>query len=252
MCRIKLPFGLFLVLVAISLMGCSGLKEWSPYVEYTPPLLPMKFVITPAGIEVNVGPRIATLIGTFEVGAALPLTPGNDTDLILVLRHLDKGEDVVYEIKDGTAYVIIVDGKTQIEVSGNTIVVDVTEANTVEARPRENPETAAGPGSRARSTEGYNCPGSFPSRLVLGDSAKIAIFQVQVYERPSTQSPLVRYKYLAKGREIMIIDGPICAERQRWWMVDSGEIRLSDGSLGTVVGWVPEESGDQWMLEPNR
>ena len=97
-----------------------------------------------------------------------------------------------------------------------------------------------------------NCEGSLPSRVEVNSMAYISAFQVVVRQQPHKNAPFVASKYLAEGRQVQIIDGPVCNKPYRYWRVDSGDIVLSNGQRGRIIGWIPEESGDEYLLAPIR
>ncbi|MCB9433987.1 MAG: hypothetical protein H6668_18615 [Ardenticatenaceae bacterium] len=94
------------------------------------------------------------------------------------------------------------------------------------------------------------CPGAFSTRLEKGQNAIVVPFQVKVFTGAGTHYPLAQHKYLKKGRRMIVLDGPVCNGGMLWWEIQSEELTLSNGQQGIIHGWIPEESGDEWMLEP--
>jgi hypothetical protein len=86
--------------------------------------------------------------------------------------------------------------------------------------------------------------------LVACQVVETVCLKSAVYQTPGESTPWVRNKYLAGDRVVTIIDGPVCAERVLFWKVQSQEIDFAGGGRGVIVGWVAEESGDIYLLEP--
>jgi len=104
------------------------------------------------------------------------------------------------------------------------------------------------------SPDDLNCPGASPSHLAIGSTAYISVHQASVHQFPNEFPPLVENKYLKRNRVVTIIDGPVCGEgnpgHALFWKVRSQEITFSNGKRGVIVGWVAEESGDEYLLRP--
>lgn len=162
--------------------------------------------------------------------------PGKQTLTIVTAE-----EQWVYDLHGQSFQVDLQNTNAQVEGDGQgNILITVWDA-------------AANKGSRPvfKQVHALDCPGAFPTRLQIGDRARVvASPQVQVFEGPGTRFSLVEYKYLRQGREVAILEGPVCDGGMLWWRADSGVITLSNGGYGQVIGWIPEESGNQWMLEP--
>lgn len=95
-----------------------------------------------------------------------------------------------------------------------------------------------------------NTWGELEIEVSVGEEAVIAVFQAAVHQSPGESTPLVRNKYLARGRVVTIVKGPVCAERVLFWKVRSGEIEFAGDGRGVIIGWVAEESGDIYLLMP--
>ena len=94
------------------------------------------------------------------------------------------------------------------------------------------------------------CPGSFPTRLAVGDMARVATFQINVREGPGATYSIVRR--LDGNRTMEILDGPVCDDGQLWYYIRSETIRPRDGSQPyQAEGWVAEESDDEYLIEPS-
>ena len=251
MFRSKVFLLLAIILVSLFQVACSVIKQkllqTAPVVEYQPPLVPVEFLISPSGIEFAIKPSFVTPLGRIAIGAEVPVYAFEEDDLIIVLRNQSTNTDDVYHIQDGRRMDILLDGEIPVSIDHNMVIIDITNARSVRMNPKG---TVARMAAVDTSQDGYGCEGSWEARLRPGDRARVAIFQVWVRQQPGTSAPAVDEKYLAGGREVIIIDGPVCKERMRWWQVDSGEITLDNGQRARIVGWIPEESGDDWMLEP--
>lgn len=102
------------------------------------------------------------------------------------------------------------------------------------------------------SGEDSACEGAPPTRLSVGDTAQVVVEALSVRSGPATRYPKVYGQTLSRGRDFFIINGSICNEGMRWWYGESGIITLTNGEKHNIVGWVAEESGDEWLLEPVR
>ena len=115
---------------------------------------------------------------------------------------------------------------------------------TATTRPREVAATIATPTPGAIS-----CPGAFPTRLAVGDTARVATFQINVREGPGAAYSIVRR--LDGNRTMEILDGPVCDDGQLWYYIRSEIIRPRNGSEPyQAEGWVAEESDDEYLIEP--
>ncbi len=253
---------LVLAFVSIFQIGCDLLNDTDPLanevkdfvknvrpeVRFQPILIPVEFVINRDGIDVGAGKGFTTPIGRVEIGAQLPVyTVENDDDLILILRNFSSGLDEVYHLWHGQQMDIVVEN-ARISVSGNTVTIEVNEGNIVWLQPKQS-VTARMPGVQGVLPDHF-CEGSFNTRLAGHTRARIAVIQAYVHREPGENAPLVPAEVLRGGREVAIIGGPKCFERGRWWQIQSDLITLSDGSQAVITGWIVEESGDEWLLEP--
>ena len=234
--------------VASLLTACDAPAE--PYISYQPLGLPVTFVMTTTGIEVEAGWSVVTPIGVFGLGAKFPVSSQQPGDMILILRDLAAGKDTIYRIQGGESATIVADGRVVVQVSPSEVIVDITNAHTIQVNPPPPGALRRAPPARSSLIPSADCPGAFPSRLTAGTTAHIVPFQVKVYTWPGSSFPLAEHKYLREGRTVTIIGGPICSGGMVWWEVDSGVITLSNGRRDNVRGWVPEESGGDWMLSP--
>ena len=115
---------------------------------------------------------------------------------------------------------------------------------TLTATPRATPASTATPTRAAVA-----CPGALPTRLRVGDTARVINFQLNVRSGPSTANPVVRR--LDVGRTMEILDGPECDNGQLWYYIRSETIQPRDGSQPyQAEGWLVEESDGDYFLEP--
>ncbi len=92
------------------------------------------------------------------------------------------------------------------------------------------------------------CIGASPTRLFVGDRAKVINYQLNVRSGAGTQYPVV--SRLSVNRAVTILDGPQCSDGQFWYYIKSDVYRNSAGTQVQVEGWSVEESGDAYFLEP--
>lgn len=87
------------------------------------------------------------------------------------------------------------------------------------------------------------CPDAPRSRLQVGERACVADIGADVLHVRA--DPLVNpdnvVHTISRGRAMVIVDGPACADGHLWWRV-----RLAGGA----VGWVAEGQGQRYFLEP--
>lgn len=94
------------------------------------------------------------------------------------------------------------------------------------------------------------CSGALPTRLAIGDIARVVADRLSVREGPGTNYPTVYGTSIGNGRTVTILDGPVCSDGMLWWKGETGLITLTNGEQHNIVGWMAEESGDEWLLEP--
>jgi serine/threonine-protein kinase len=161
-----------------------------------------------------------------------------------------------------------VPGETQPVAAAPTQVVEVaspTTASILTKTPIQPTDTPVVPTSPATATAGLatdtppvalsasptlvSCPGALPTRLAVGDTARVINYQLNVRAGPSTSDPIVRR--LDPDRTMEILDGPVCNGGQLWYYILSETIRPRDGSQPyQAEGWLVEESGGAYYLEP--
>jgi hypothetical protein len=261
------PLFFFLLLFPFMLLtGCGG----EVYVEYTPTFVPISISVTSRGeINLQTSYAMVTPIGVFEVGAVTKVGKFDATPSPIartIGRYLAvqvDHQECIYEIADN--------GREPIDLEYTAEGLEFVSLNIEEERVIL---TLRGDGSTGCSQKGVKyvdvmgkslsrgehsgheagCPGASPSYLTLGSTAYVSFFQVKVYREPSELSTLVPQKYLADGRVVEIIDGPVCGPgapgHVLFWQVRSEDVLLTDGTVVDIVGWIPEESGDDYLLKP--
>ncbi|MEW5986700.1 MAG: hypothetical protein AB1791_08710 [Chloroflexota bacterium] len=248
--------GVVLVALLFSVTSCSSLPRWGcsssgsdvdVTVGYRPPGVPVQITIHGCGnVAVETTASITTFLGTFSIGAELPLNQKDSDDLMLIVRNRAEGVDQVFLISDGQRARVVADGRTEVDITEDgLVIVDVTQAKVVElfapeaARPFEN-----------QPPPPSTCSAPYATRLAVGTQARVALFQIKVHQQPSTTSPLAPHLYLREGRIVTILDGPVCNENMYWWRAVSEEIIFPSGQRGRVEGWIREASEGEWLLEP--
>lgn len=124
------------------------------------------------------------------------------------------------------------------------------ESIEAEARPTNQPTAAteAEPEPAPFPTSDV-CAGAFPTRLAVGDTARVINYQLNVRAGPSTGNEIVRR--LDVGRTMEILEGPVCDDGQLWYRIRSELITPRDGSPAyQAEGWLVEETGSRYYLEP--
>jgi hypothetical protein len=104
-------------------------------VTYKPPILPVRLVIDPSGVSIEGDASIVTPIGTFSVGASVPLVESNE--IMVILRDRNRGKDEAYRVHSGRNVSVLTNGRTAITIGADgVVVVDVTDGQvqTVEIR----------------------------------------------------------------------------------------------------------------------
>jgi hypothetical protein len=121
-----------------------------------------------------------------------------------------------------------------------------TPSLTISASATNTPIPSPTPTPSATQTPEYEfwtpCGGSYPSRLRVGDKAYISYdppLPNRVRSEANTSSEILGY--LQVGEEMVILDGPVCAENWIWWYVRS----LDTG----LTGWTAEgDFQDYWLV----
>ncbi len=92
------------------------------------------------------------------------------------------------------------------------------------------------------------CVGASPTRLSVGDKARVVNYQINVRSGPGTNFGVENT--LLPGRLVDIIGGPECDDGQLWYEIRSEPFTNSAGERIQVQGWSVEESGSTYFLEP--
>jgi hypothetical protein len=83
------------------------------------------------------------------------------------------------------------------------------------------------------------CRGFMPSRLIMGDTARVTSdFPIEVYTGPSITNG-VQGK-IPGGSTVTVLEGPACIEETAWWAVN----------YQGMIGWTPEGFDSEYWLEP--
>jgi type II secretory pathway pseudopilin PulG len=111
------------------------------------------------------------------------------------------------------------------------------------------PPPTPGPTPTSQPPGAIVCPGALPTRLAVGGRARVINYQLNVRAGPGTHFSIVRR--LDPGRTMDILEGPVCDEGQLWYRMISEEVVPRDGSPPyRAEGWLVEESGGTYYLEP--
>lgn len=88
-----------------------------------------------------------------------------------------------------------------------------------------------------------NCIGLKPTRLQVGMSAEVTTSgkapQLSLRSEPSMSA--IKVHVIAAGRNIVILNGPICAENSYWWYVRSEQ---------GYEGWAREGDNEDYWIDP--
>lgn len=87
------------------------------------------------------------------------------------------------------------------------------------------------------------CPGTLPTRLSVGMRAEVTTSgmapQLSLRSQPSMSAD--RVHVIAAGRDLVILDGPVCADGSYWWY-----IRSEQG----FEGWSREGDHEDYWIDP--
>ncbi len=121
---------------------------------------------------------------------------------------------------------------------------EVISSATPTTEPTSEPAAATETAAPAEAQAGVTCNTSLPSRLSVGDTARV-IQRLNMRSEPAIAAPLLQTN--ATGTQVEIIGGPVCTPQgdraYQWW-----QIRLPDGA----EGWSAETPLQQgtYFLEP--
>lgn len=106
------------------LCGCgSGVR---PHVSYSPPVLPVRFVLDQSGISAEADASIWTPVGVFSLGADLPII--RTDEVMIILRDRNAGEDQVYRVRSGRHVCVLINGSAGISIGPDgRVVIDITD-----------------------------------------------------------------------------------------------------------------------------
>ena len=139
-------------LCAITILtACNGNTE--PEVGYKPSFLPIKFLVSPSGIKVSGESSIITPIGEFSIGASYSLPKINTGHIYVIIRDRKEGRvgyDHIYDVNSGNGqFAAVVNGKTLIQVSGNQVLIDVTNGRVDDIRLKHTSQVVAEGGGKS-------------------------------------------------------------------------------------------------------
>ena len=122
--------------------------------------------------------------------------------------------------------------------NGNIIVYVQKQAIPVSSAPREVANTPDAPVQNDTS-----CAGSLPSRLRVGMKAEVTTSGKawQLSLRSSPDSNANQAHVIAAGRDMTILEGPVCAGQSYWWY-----IRSEQG----FEGWAREGDAEDYWIDP--
>lgn len=253
-----------LLILVVLLAACSNASA-GVEVGFKPVGLPVQIHVNSFGeVSLSVSRSFVTPLGVFDAG--LVSNPNSYFDTIETALTIRIGEgECIYDLNGQTGLDLDLSHDdfrlVRLQETGGNIFIELEgEGNIsckqgpVSLKPAlgENAEASQRGQSVAEIVAG--CEGASPSNLSLNATAVIAVQQAAVHVNPDEFPPLVRNKYLSQGRTVKIIDGPICGRGNPgqviFWKVQSEEITFSSGERGIIVGWVAEESGNVYLLQP--
>ena len=102
------------------------------------------------------------------------------------------------------------------------------------------PILTATPDNAASTQSALACLEASPTRLEVGGTAVVVVFQVNLRSEPGLNAPPV--EVLARNRTLRVQNGPRCADGLWWWEVYNEELDLR--------GWAVEADEENYYLEP--
>lgn len=85
-----------------------------------------------------------------------------------------------------------------------------------------------------------SCPGTLPSRMVIGQTGRVVPGGVNNRVRNAPGVNATRIGSLDPGVTFVVLDGPVCRNGYAWW-----EVRGAN-----VTGWTAEASSEEYWIEP--
>lgn len=249
----------FTLLVALLLVGCD-----SPNIElgYQPPLIPIKISVNQNGqVSLSASHSVTTFIGTFDIsgGSSIYDLRQKIDDPVLIVQvdgqitvyELEPGQRLEVSLNDGTLYEQV---DLDYEPDGDIVLrVQSVKLSTNRSSTSSSSNHSSSSAPPSSSTSNIYCPGAFEPRVYIGATVQVvAVPRLYVREGPSTSYDTVYGSSIKNGRTATVIDGPECDEGMLWWKIETGTITLTDGNQTNMIGWVAEESGNEWMIEPIR
>jgi hypothetical protein len=119
------------VLMLLCLLCTACGATVTPDASYKPPFLPFEISVGASGDSTIEGSiSWATEIGEFSIGAQFELPPRRPESIFVILRNRNTGYDKVYEVQtDGEQFNAVVNGTTNITVTNDQVLIDVTNGN---------------------------------------------------------------------------------------------------------------------------
>lgn len=242
--------------------GCGGQTTFE--VGYEPPAIPIRVSINQRGeLSAEWSRKLKTPIGTFdlEIGHSINAIRRNNANPVLIIRV--DNQLIVYELDPNNKFDVFFDGgnrhyqQVKLEKRDGDIILELESVPTAAIPPQPEAKQAStgtvAVTSPPTAVPANTCPGAFPTRLAIGARAQVvAQPNLMVREEPNTRSDTVYGTSLSKGREVTVLNGPECDGGMLWWFIETGTITLTNGKRHNIMGWVAEESGNEWMLEPVR
>jgi hypothetical protein len=105
--------------------------------------------------------------------------------------------------------------------------------------------TASPTAAPIQSTGSVVCPGSLPTRLAVGMTARsIATGSINIRSATTLNDPQSVIGLLLPGGRFDVIGGPQCADARTWWRISY------NSSVGNTTGWIIEGDNVDYWLEP--
>lgn len=273
----KILFPLIIVLMSL-LTGCARVIADSE-VYVSAGITPVEVVVSldehgkisvSGGLSKDTELTIASL-GPIELSVGiqktLDLTKENPFTLFILWKN-EKGEIRRSEYKIGEAfYVTFKNGEMIEELQGdnNSIILVIRTPEAVQ--PNNEPEIiyitsepqivevtskpvfvmiTPTPPKATKVPAPVTCPGALSSKLHIGDTATVNVFQLNGRSRPGFDKHVEHV--LAEGREVTVIEGPQCVESAWWWKVHFAGT-VSSGEYLEYDVWMPEADFDTYYLK---
>jgi hypothetical protein len=107
------------------LVAYNGSDDTTIEFGYRPPLLPVRIAADKSGVSVRGETTLVTRIGEFSVGAVVPVLRSNKLRVIVLDRQRETQR--VYAVEWSDTLGVALNGRAQVEISKNTVLLDVTD-----------------------------------------------------------------------------------------------------------------------------